>query len=815
MISGNNGEGVRLINAGTSGNVVLGNLIGTNAAGTAGIGNGWGVFIHDSAANNTIGGTAAGAGNTIAYNTGDGVALNPAAGTGNGILGNAIFTNGELGIDLREDSVTANDGAKTAGPNLLMDFPVIQSAVLGGTTLSVSGYIGIAPNDIDFGGARVEFFKTPNAAGVNGEGQTYLGFLTATGNGNFSGSITVSGLAVGDRITATATDGSNNTSEFGVNHIVTPGVIVTPTSGLTTTEAAGTATFTLVLHSAPTANVTVALTSSDTTEGTLSTNSVTFTTVNWNVAQTVTITGVDDALADGSIGYTIVTGPAVSADPNFNGGTVPDVSASNSDTTPSEPARTVNEDTSLVFSAAGGNAVNVTDGTTANAMLRVQLTVTNGIFTLSQTTGLSFISGANGSSTMTVQGLESDINAALAGSTYTPTANYNGSANLQVTTTADVVAEYTFDNAGSLGADVTGNYNGTVSGASGVVDPTRGNVISMAGAGSVQATGHFGNPASVTLGAWVNLTAADTFGAEVISLGDSTGLRLDGGAGRGVRGFIYNGTDWQDMELRAVHRRDGLALRGFHLRQHQQGSKALFGRYRDRLDHFHGFHYVQPRCKQLHRRAWQWPNGVRLQRQDRRCTRLQPCAERRGDRGARGRCHCADDPERGDHGQPGQRRAQRHQPPAAETYTEDTARNLDRHRGERRRQRQRHRDADPVEPRGRQPEHRHLGAVTSTFIGGTGVWTACGRDRQRQHPPGRADLHPSGQLQRNFTIATSVSDGVAPAVTGSKAMTGIAVNDAPTATNLTAAETYTEDTAAQPDRHRRDRRRQRQRHRDA
>ena len=36
--------------------------------------------------------------------------------------------------------------------------------------------------------------------------------------------------------------------------------------------------------------------------------SLTFTTANWNVAQTVTVTGVDDALADGSIGYTIVTG---------------------------------------------------------------------------------------------------------------------------------------------------------------------------------------------------------------------------------------------------------------------------------------------------------------------------------------------------------------------------------------------------------------------------------------------------------------------------------------------------------------------------
>ena len=54
---------------------------------------------------------------------------------------------------------------------------------------------------------------------------------------------------------------------------------------------------------------------------------------------------------------------------------------------------------------------------------------------------------------------------------------------------------------------------------------------------------------------------------------------------------------------------------------------------------------------------------------------------------------------------------------------------------------------------------------------------------------------PALDYNSNFTIATSVSDGVAPAITGVKAMTGIPVNDAPTATNLSAAESYTEDTA--------------------
>ncbi|MFN7982690.1 MAG: hypothetical protein U0Q11_12595 [Vicinamibacterales bacterium] len=71
------------------------------------------------------------------------------------------------------------------------------------------------------------------------------------------------------------------------------GITVTPTSGLVTSEVGATATFTIVLNTLPSANVTVALTSSNTAEGTVSPSSVTFTTANWNAPQTVTVTGVN------------------------------------------------------------------------------------------------------------------------------------------------------------------------------------------------------------------------------------------------------------------------------------------------------------------------------------------------------------------------------------------------------------------------------------------------------------------------------------------------------------------------------------------
>ena len=79
----------------------------------------------------------------------------------------------------------------------------------------------------------------------------------------------------------------------------TAGITVSPTSGLTTTETGGSGTFTVVLTTEPTADVTIGLTSDDVTEGTVAPASLTFTAANWNTPQTVTVTGVDDVVDDG------------------------------------------------------------------------------------------------------------------------------------------------------------------------------------------------------------------------------------------------------------------------------------------------------------------------------------------------------------------------------------------------------------------------------------------------------------------------------------------------------------------------------------
>src|SRR2546425_868953 len=93
--------------------------------------------------------------------------------------------------------------------------------------------------------------------------------VTKTGVNDF----TVDGNVAYTVVTAAATStdaGYNglNPADVAVTNTDndTPGITVIPTSGLTTTESGGTATFTVALDTQPTANVTIGLSSSDSTE---------------------------------------------------------------------------------------------------------------------------------------------------------------------------------------------------------------------------------------------------------------------------------------------------------------------------------------------------------------------------------------------------------------------------------------------------------------------------------------------------------------------------------------------------------------------
>ena len=233
VISGNRNVGLFIDGVNALNNLVQGNFIGTDATGTVALGNSSeGVWIDGSG--NTVGGTAAGAGNTIAYNGGLGrsgvvITKDIGSGIGNPVLCNSIFSNAGLAIDLAPVvsnafvfGVTPNDlGDADTGPDNLQNFPVLTSAVASSGSITLSGTL----NSTASSRFRIQIFanSVTDLSGY-GEGQRYLGDTLVTtgldGNASFTITLPVS-VPVGYWISSTATDPGNNTSEFSQDRVVT------------------------------------------------------------------------------------------------------------------------------------------------------------------------------------------------------------------------------------------------------------------------------------------------------------------------------------------------------------------------------------------------------------------------------------------------------------------------------------------------------------------------------------------------------------------------------------------------------------------
>ncbi|BAQ60477.1 alkaline phosphatase [Geminocystis sp. NIES-3708] len=234
IISGNGFSGVAIYAdtpSNASNNIVQGNYIGTDVSGNNSLGNGSGSGVRVTGANNTIGGTASGAGNKIAYNQGNGVVILDGTGNqGNSILGNSIFSNTNLGIDLvGNNTVEPNDlNDPDTGINNLQNYPLLIQYSTG----LVKGSLNSTP-DTDF---RIEFFSntTIDPSG-NGEGQTYLGFQQVTTGNDGNVDFTFTPPTGSSNITATATDINDNTSEFS-RSTSAPVVTIVANGNLTDTD---------------------------------------------------------------------------------------------------------------------------------------------------------------------------------------------------------------------------------------------------------------------------------------------------------------------------------------------------------------------------------------------------------------------------------------------------------------------------------------------------------------------------------------------------------------------------------------------------
>ena len=212
LISGNSSLGIGLFT-----NVTLsriqGNVIGETVGG-APLGNGYdGVYVQD-ASRNLIGGENAGEGNRIAFNGATGVKV--LSGDRNTISRNSIDANDWLAIDIGDDQgVSPNDELDVDdGANGLINVPVLTSidAVSGGA--QVRGVYQSAPNTT----FRLEFFTSEDCDPFdNGEADVFLdSFDVSTddeGTAAFDMMVPVA-VTPGYSVVANATDPDGNTSEL-------------------------------------------------------------------------------------------------------------------------------------------------------------------------------------------------------------------------------------------------------------------------------------------------------------------------------------------------------------------------------------------------------------------------------------------------------------------------------------------------------------------------------------------------------------------------------------------------------------------------
>lgn len=252
LIAANKAEGIAIVSSRATGNQILGNYVGTNPSRQTDLGNGANGVLIRFASHNTVGGTASGEANLIAFNgmggnqRANGVQVVGAIGgfaVGNTIRGNSIYQNNGLGIALgsgtpfiqldpnagpggyaftlndpqRYDPVTAlvtadNQLSNDNRPNHLQHYPVY----LGRDAQGIGHWqLNSTPGhqfEIDFYGNTL-----PNRSGF-GDGETFLSSISVLTDAN--GHVvfpTPSGVDGQPYVGATATDaGTGDTSQFAM-----------------------------------------------------------------------------------------------------------------------------------------------------------------------------------------------------------------------------------------------------------------------------------------------------------------------------------------------------------------------------------------------------------------------------------------------------------------------------------------------------------------------------------------------------------------------------------------------------------------------
>jgi hypothetical protein len=403
--------------------------------------------------------------------------------TGDVTLTVAIDDGGNTGTDPGNSgtgSSEADSTTVTLSVTAVNDAPVVSvPANIGVSEDTASALTGISFSDVDAGGSSVTAtlsVASGTLAATSGGGVTVGGTssaLTLTGtvaniNAFIAGSnltFTTAANATADVTLTVAIDDGGNTGSGGaqtdsdtttlqVSAVNDAPVVTTPIS-INIDEDVGTA-LTGISFADVDAGSGSATASFSVASGTLSATSASGVTVTGSGTGSLTLSGsvadINSFIAASGLSFqtalnstsNVVLNVGIADNGNTGtGGSLTDsdtvtlvVTAVNDAPVNAVPgAQAVDQDASLIFSSGNGNLISIGDVDAGGGTLRVTLTASNGLITLPDTSGLSFIvgSGAN-DGTMTFEGTLANINAALNGLIFSPTPGYNGAASLQITT---------------------------------------------------------------------------------------------------------------------------------------------------------------------------------------------------------------------------------------------------------------------------------------------------------------------------------------------------------------------------------------------
>lgn len=208
VISGNGQHGVFLFNVGSTGNSVSGNYIGTGSDGTTDVGNTEAGVLVGASSNANIIGGDT-AGEANLIRFNDNNGV-IVSGTNNAIIGNSLYQNATPNIDLEGDDATANDANDAdSGANDLLNYPEWSTYTESAGNTSVEYTL-----DVPAGDYRVETFSDNGKTLIDTQNITHTG----SGSETFSNTITGDGYSA-VRMTVTEIDGGlssgfGSTSEY-------------------------------------------------------------------------------------------------------------------------------------------------------------------------------------------------------------------------------------------------------------------------------------------------------------------------------------------------------------------------------------------------------------------------------------------------------------------------------------------------------------------------------------------------------------------------------------------------------------------------